>query len=249
MKGDPVALILTNDRANRAREFLKAAEFFSERHGFGWERVHALHEVADVLSPAQRYERESVGQLAIFAHGTPNALVRPGRFGVDARVVRQARPKIISPETFVNAWYPVLMDGALLSLAACLCSRDPKWYRVSIAGHDFSSWGPRAYQDGGMKSLAALLARLFAARGRRVKVRGHGAAGHTIYQALLREHDGMDKNGLGRSLFGMTFPGEKPTRRMRRAWQRIVKGKLAAEWLLGLRSTSAIIDEIQGCMP
>jgi len=25
MKGDPVALILTNDRANRAREFLKAA--------------------------------------------------------------------------------------------------------------------------------------------------------------------------------------------------------------------------------
>lgn len=251
MNGSPYALLLTDDRPARANEFRKAALDFLAFYGLGLDRLHECDSVGDITAPTMpppepTLADESVSHLAVFGHGTPNGFFRPGRWGVDARPRRHDRPRYISPQVFARAWAPKLTNDALISLACCLCSRAPKWRRIQLFGRDISAWAPQAYRDGGLKSVAAVLTRAFALYNKHgVAVRGHCAAGHTTYQALLREHRAHDEQGLGRSLFGMVFPGVEPTWPAMRRWQRIVKGDLARAYLLNLRTETQIINEIR----
>jgi hypothetical protein len=240
-----VGFYLTRDRPNRAKEFKDAAKWWKEEA----ENVvlHELDMAPDFFDVADSLDDGSVGQLAVFAHGTSKALGRPGRFGLDMRAVRRRPPHVYSEMDFAELWAPKLVDGALISLGACLCSRDPKWYRVQLWGRDLSSWSAKSYERGGSMSFAARLAQAFKAYSRRVKVRGHCAAGHTIHQALLREHTGEAPKG--RPLFGIVHGmGIVPERPLRRQWQREVKGELAARWLLGINDgeTVRVIKERLG---
>ncbi len=232
-----VGFYLTKDRPNRARTFREASIWW-KKHAEGV-ALQDLFDAKQLMDTADGFEDKSVGQLAIFAHGTPTALGRPGRFGLDVRAIRRHPPLVYSPDDFAEHWAPKLVDGALISLAACLCSRDPKWYRVQLWGRDLSSWSAKSYEWGGSMSFAARLAQAFKAQGKRVKVRGHCAAGHTIHQALLREHTGDAPRG--RALFGIVHGvGIVPERQLRRQWQRVVKGELAARWLLGINDGETV---------
>jgi hypothetical protein len=118
---------------------------------------------------------------------------------------------------------------------------------VQLWGRDLSAWSAKSYERGGAKSFAARLAQAFSRRGRRVRVRGHCAAGHTIHQALLREH--MGDAPKGRPLFGIVHGmGIVPEAHLRRQWQREVRGRLAARWLLGINDgeTLRVIKERLG---
>jgi hypothetical protein len=231
-----VGFYLTKDSLRRARTFRDAAQWWKDNaEGVVLQDFFDAHQFLEV---ADCFDDKSVSQLAVFAHGTPTALGRPGRFGLDVRAIRHRPPVVYSVEEFAEHWAPKLVDGALISLAACLCARDPKWYRVQLWGRDFSAWSAKSYEKGGSLSFSSKLARAFRGQGRRVKVRGHCAAGHTIHQALLREHTG---DGRGRALFGIVHgDGVVPERPLRRQWQRVVKGELAARWLLGINDGETV---------
>jgi hypothetical protein len=108
-----------------------------------------------------------------------------------------------------------------------------------------SAWSPKSYEDGGSKSVAAQLVRAFEtfAPKRGVEVRGHCAAGHTIYQALLRSHLYSDHEGMGRSLFQLAGCHNTPEARKR--WQSVVRGELAAKWLCGV---GGALHEVKGAV-
>lgn len=238
-----VGFFLTNDRPNRAREFRKAAEWWKDHLEVEGATLHELATGSDFIDLAESFDDASISQLAVFAHGSPVGLGRPGRIGLDVRPGRRQPPVRYSEADFAEVWAPKLVDGSLISLAACLCSRDPKWYRVQLWGKDFSAWSSKSYERGGSKSFAARLAMAFRDRGRKVRVRGHCAAGHTIYQALLREH--LGDAPTGRPLFGMVHgTGIVPERPLRNQWQKVVKGELAARWLLGINDGKTL-EEIK----
>jgi len=215
--------------------------------------LFGIRSAEDMLTPAEMFEDRSVRQIAVFSHGTTTGVGKPGRWGIDTRPVRwdemRFGGRFISPSDFAEVWAPKLdKQGSepIISLGACLCSRAPRWYRIQLWGRDFSSWGPKAYRPGGQKSMANVLCEAFHHAGRRVRVRGHCAAGHTIWQALLREH--ITGRPVGESLFSMTMPpGTEPTLVQRRKWQRYVKGDLAAKFLLDL-DTPVAMDEIRHLM-
>lgn len=235
-----VALYLQNDRPARAEEFAKAAEWYIEKHGGRMSDAWPIYSTRDMLEVSKQYEKTEVTHLGVFAHGTPETFGRPGRFGVSTINA----PKYESLASFAGLWGPVLAQDALVSLGCCLCSRDPKWYRIKLWGKDVSAWSPKSYEDGGSRSVAAQLVRAFEAvvPRRGIEVRGHCAAGHTIRQALLRSHLYSDAEGLGRSLFGIL--GRENTPEERRLWQKVVKGELAARWLCGVSS----VGEIRGVL-
>lgn len=235
-----VALYLQNDRPARAEEFEKAAVFFLDGHRGNPSDMWPVYSSRDLLEPAKLYEPQSVTHLGIFAHGTPETFGRPGRFGVSTI----ASPKYETLASFAALWGPLLAPNAILSLGCCLCSRDPKWYRIQLWGKDVSAWSPKSYEDGGSRSVAAQLVRAFEsfAPKRGIEVRGHCAAGHTIYQALLRSHLYSDHDGLGKSLFGLV--GCDQTAEARKRWQAAVKGPLAARWLCGVSSLKEIREAL-----
>lgn len=248
----PVGLLLVNDpnKKKRAR-FREACEWWSSVAGVAWSRIHEVSDLDDMLTPASKYPEGSVSQLAIFGHGIPEAIMRPGKFGIEVRNLRLEKfPKrFVSPSGFVEEWHHALHEDSLVSLACCLASRDPAWHRNMLLQKfkvDPSEWGPGAFQDGGHQSIAAHLARAFAAYGRRVVVRGHCAAGDTIHQALIREHRATDGGGMGRSLWGKVFGPVLPDKAQRDAWHAAVKGEVAAKWLLGLTPIEETIREVMG---
>jgi hypothetical protein len=197
---------------------------------------------ADMTSPASSIPERGLEQLAIFCHGTTTSLGKPGRWGIDTRQARWGHGQIISPAEFATAWAPKLAQGALISLAACLCGRSRHWYLTKLYGKAFSPWGQESYEDGGATSLAIQLTRALVAAGAMVKVRAHCAAGHTTHQALLREF--RPRLGIGLSLFRMVVGPTMPwTLKLRNKWQALVKGELAERWLLGDADVAADIKD------
>jgi len=246
----PVGLLLVNESNKKKRERFRAAcEWWSEQACVPWSRIHEVNDLDDMLTPATQYPVGSVSQLAVFGHGIPEAFMRPGKFGVELRERRLEKfPKLfVSPRGFTEEWGRPMREGALVSLACCLTSRDPAWYRNRLFQKfkvDPSEWGPGAFADGGYQSAAAHLCRAFAAVGRHVTVRGHCAAGDTIAQALIREHVVGDGDAMGRSLWGRVFGPVVPDKPHRDAWHEAVKGEVAARWLLGLATTEETIRTV-----
>jgi len=223
-----IGLFLSDD----SDEFPERAAAWSTQSGAV---CFPVHQGQDMVAPAANLPPRSVEQLSVFAHGTTCALGKPGRFGVDLRPARQLREGVLSPDEFTAAWGPVLTQGALVSLAACLCARSQHWYLQGrfgkVAATYASPWGQESYESGGATSLAARLVSSFSREGVTVHVRGHCAAGHCTRQALLRDF-APGRNGL--SLFRLVLGTNlKWTRKARNLWQSVVKGQLAERWLLG----------------
>lgn len=237
---DSVGLYLTGD----SPEFERAARWWTERaqHSI----AHGFDSTSGMLRPARQYADKSLNRLVVFAHGTTTGLGRPGKWGVDTRPARWGRPggRFISPDDFAAAWAPKLAPGALVALAACLCSRSPHWYLIKLYGSAVSPWGPEAYRSGGARSTSAAICAAFLEQGRRVRVRGHCAAGHTIHQALIRQHEPGEAKGT--SLFEIVHGHDfAPTPAARRTWQDVVKGELAASYLLGMGAELHLLDRIR----
>ena len=134
----------------------------------------------------------------------------------------------------------VLSDDPLISLAACMCSRSPRWYLLQRYGTVGSDWGPRAYQPGGLASFSARLRDALQDHGMWARVRGHRAAGHASALALLAQHSGMAGTQC-ETLFGRALGGIEPTAATRRWWIKTVTGLLAQRWLMGDDSVEAEI--------
>ena len=245
-----VGLVLANDSA----EFRRAAEWWEQQTDPAKVdvRLHPISSAKHMVDASDAYASESVARLVVFAHGTTNCFGKPGKWGVDTRPARWASSAFIAPAVFARAWAPVLEPDALVSLACCLCSRSPHWYLTKVYGSVISPWGPEAYRDGGLRSPAAQLALSLASEGRNLRVRGHCAAGHTIQQALLREHLASVDNGLGRSLFQKLRGASAAANRVdRNLWQKVVRGNLAASWLLGLddrKTEREVVDRLAGLL-
>jgi len=200
----------------------------------------------DMVSPASSIPERGLEQLAIFCHGTTTSLGKPGQWGIDTRQACWGHGQIISPADFAEAWAPKLAQGALVSLAACLCGRSQHWYLArrfgKLVATYASPWGAESYEDGGATSLAIQLMRAFVASNAMIKIRAHCAAGHTTHQALLREF--RPRLGIGLSLFRMVLGPTTPwSIRLRNKWQALVKGELAERWLLGDADVAAEIKK------
>lgn len=123
-------------------------------------------------------------------------------------------------------------DRLDVSLAACLCSRSPRWFLRHLYGRNIGSdWGPRAYLPGGQASFSARLRDFLWYHGVFARVRGHRASGHATALALLAEHRGF-ATSLCATLFQRALPELEPTLLNRRRWVRLVTGDLARRWLM-----------------
>ncbi len=181
---------------------------------------------------------ELIDHLVIAGHGGSTWLL-DDEHGVTTGKPRH-RGQVSVPE-FVDAWSPILSKKPLISLAACMCSRSPRWFlrwRWQTVGSD---WGRRAYLPGGQASISARIRDELWWRGHYADVRGHRAAGHASALALLAHHCD-DAAGACEPLFALALPGVAPTLVVRRRWVRLVTGQLAARWLLG---DDSVVEEIR----
>jgi hypothetical protein len=235
------ALLLANDKPARAARFAQAAQAWCAATGTPTAHVFRFGTAAEMVDPADLCPMEEISHLAIFSHGSPWGFGRPGRFGVETRAnrLRTFAPDgalaFVSLDDFADAWRPCLAQGAVVSLAACLCGRAP---------HEGGVWGPGGYESGGEGSVASLLAILM---GKGIEVRAHVAAGDTTNQALLRSFTrGVGTRGV--SLYRLCYPTTTPTLKMRRAWQKAVRGYRATRYLLDLCSLDLLRSEIISSM-
>ena len=172
---------------------------------------------------------ESVDHLVISAHGGSTWLL-DDEYGVTTR--GPAHRGQVPTYELAEALAPVLTAHPIISLAACMCSRSPRWYLRQRWGTVGSDWGRRAYLPGGQASLSARLRDGLQWHGIWARVRGHRAAGHASALALLAEHSGLAGTPC-ETLYGRALPDIEPTGRVRRWWTRTVTGQLAQRWLMG----------------
>lgn len=182
---------------------------------------------------------ELIDHLVIAGHGGSTWLL-DDEHGVTTGRVRHDDQ--VTVDDLIDAWSPALAQEPLLSLAACMCSRSPRWYlRWRWAEAVGSDWGRRAYLPGGQASISARIRDQLWWHGHYAEVRGKRGSGHASGCALLARHRG--EAGLAcQSLFGLVFPGVEPTGPVRRRWVRLVTGELAARWLLG---DDSVVEEIR----
>ncbi len=177
--------------------------------------------------------------VAIVAHGGPEWLLNSSR-GVHVRSSSTTRGQVTVVELAEVLSRVLGGDSPLVSLCSCLCSRSPRWYLLEQLGYAGNDWGAAAYRPGGERSFSATLRDELLARGvAGVRVRGHGTVGHVTNNPILREH-GPAAGVAGETLFGLAFPELEPTAAARRQWVELVRGELAARWLLG--DDSALVD-------
>lgn len=183
---------------------------------------------------------EPIDRLVIVGHGGTTWLLHSRR-GVTMRP-RATHRRQVSVYDVARAWAPSMADGALISLAACLCLRSPRWWLRGQLGRVVSAWGRRGYMPGGRASIGNRLHAAFHWRGSRVAIHGHRAAGHATRLAILARIDGTVGTRC-EPLFQLALPEVEPTRAARRRWVDLVTGELAERWLLGDRGVEG---EIRG---
>ena len=180
-----------------------------------------------------------IDHLVLAAHGGPSWLLSSRR-GVTTGEPRH--PDQVGVWELAAAWAPVLSHEPLISLAACLCSRSPRWWLRRRWGRDYGSdWGARAYLPGGEASFSARLRDYLSWHGLVPRVRGHRAAGHASALALLAEHRWPAAEPCV-PLWQIVHGDLEPTLARRRRWVRLVTGRLAERWLLG---DDAVVAEIR----
>jgi hypothetical protein len=207
------------------------------------DEVHAVSSGRELLELGAQLAGDDgppIDHLVIAGHGG-TTWVLDDEHGVTTGAPR--RHDQVGVYELTAAWSPSLARLPLVSLAACMCSRSPRWYlEHRLGGRDIGSdWGPRAYQPGGQASLSARLRDALVWHGHSPRVRGHRAAGHATALALLAEH-AFPAASPCTPLFALACPGQRPTLRMRRRWVREVTGELAQRWLLGDDSVVAEIS-------
>jgi hypothetical protein len=222
-----VAAWLDRGRRGDRRVFRRVAEL----SGAAPEDIYPVATGAELLELGRHLTgADPVGQLVVAAHGGPDWLLHH-RLGVTTHPRSGSGVQVTTSE-LVRAWSPVLAEEPLISLAACLCSRSPRWWLRAHVGHVASAWGRRSYLPGGEASLSARLRDALHWHGHYARVRGHRAAGHASRLALLAEHSGAA--GLRcEPLWQRVHGSLEPTRRRRRRWVGLVTGDLAERWLLG----------------
>ena len=211
----------------RRREFLRVADEEAERLSC---TPYPAHTGQQLIELGQRAP-DGIDHLALICHGSTTGLLRPGN-GSGVHTWKSNRPRLVSVGEFANVWAPKLRSGALISLCACLCGRDPAWYLRRLFGFLPKSWGPRSFKSGGKRSFSSRLRDAFLDAGLPVVIRSHTAVGHVTRLPLLREHQGVE-GSEGQALFAQCFPNLEPTWPNRRKWIRTVRGELARDWLMG----------------
>jgi len=242
-----VIFLPKDPRPAREREFHKVAmDEFAELDCIGIASIPALtgsdliNAAASTQAQLHHEGLEYLDHLAMIMHGSTTGLLRPGS-GYGLHSSASSPPRLYSVHEFARAWAPVLADGALISLCACLTARDPAWYLRQIFGSLPSSWGPRSYRPGGTRSFAGRMRDAFVRLGRNVRIRAHTVVGHVTGSPMLREFRPV-VGEPGQPLFQIALPMLSPTLANRRKWVRVVRGQLARDWIMGDDST---VDRIR----
>jgi hypothetical protein len=189
-----------------------------------------LHTGREFVELAARFDRHSVDQVVVCAHGGPDWLLHPRTgIAINARFPELGQVDIAAA---VAAWSPVMTHKVLWSLCACLCARSPAWWLRRFVGYVGSTWGPRSYQRGGQASFAARLRDMLVWYSHDPDVRAHRTAGDLVGNPILSQHTGPAA-ALSWPLCALALPEVPVTIGFRRWWVRTVKGKLAERWLLG----------------
>jgi hypothetical protein len=191
--------------------------------------VHSVEDGDDLLE-VLKDQTDTFDHVVIAGHGGTTWLL-DDEYGVTTG--DPIRGGQIGVHELAKALTRVTQDGVLISLAACLCSRSPRWFLLHRFGRSIGSdWGPRAYLPGGQASFSARLRDYMRWYGVAARVRGHRAAGHATALSLLAEHSGIP-GSLCETLFQRALLGVEPTILVRRKWVKSVTGDLAQRWLMG----------------
>jgi len=167
--GDSVAFI------TGARDI--AANLSADRESF--------ESAADIRTILERRPDNTLSQLLLFAHGSPqwwgqgrNEGAGHARgTGVSLYYRRDFFPEVMKLSTFINIAGPKLVDNAIISLCACSCGRNPNSRRTDDNDRRL---------NGGTHSFAALLRDGMAQAGKPVQVRAHTTPGHATANANTR---------------------------------------------------------------
>ena len=191
--------------------------------------VVPLHSGEALVALAHEFDDRSVDHLVIAAHGGTTWIL-DDKFGLTTGKVKYAGQAAVSK--FARAWARKMTLSPLVSLAACMCSRAPRWWLQRKFGYIGSDWGARGYLPGGQASLSARIRDLLIWNGVFPQVRGHRTSGHTTKNPVLAVHAGNAGTAC-RSWWSLENPGLEPTARERRAWVRAKQGQASEDWLMG----------------
>lgn len=183
----------------------------------------------ELVELADTYPDGYVEHLVIAAHGGPTWILddEHGLTTGDAR-----KPGQETVWVFSKAWAPKLTKTPLISLAACLCSRSPRWFLRRKWDYLGSDWGRRGYLPGGQASISARIRDYLIWHRCFAEVRGHRTAGHATYNPILARHADFAGKAC-ESWWALENPGKDPTLSERRAWVSEKQGQPAEDWLLG----------------
>jgi len=192
-------------------------------------RIAGVHSGEELVALAYELEDMSIDHLVIAAHGGPTWILDE-QYGITTGRAMHAGQ--VSVSQFARTWAPKLTTTPLISLAACMCSRAPRWFLLKKFGYLGSDWGARGYLPGGEASLSARIRDYLIWYHVYPEVRGHRTSGHTTYNPILAVHDGY-AGRLCRSWWSIENPGAEPSLAARRRWVRERQGQPAEDWLMG----------------
>ena len=211
---------LQDPNPNKQAEFDRVAGDLSIKYG---EAARGAYCGEQLLHIADAYDDFEVEHLIAVCHGFSTRLLS-GTAGV--HVTQHKPPAVVSLDAFVRAWEPKLTKDCRISLCACMCGRDP--YGLD----DY--WAPSSHADGGTKSFAGKLRDAMLDHGVRAEVRSHTNPGHVLNNPCGRVFLPV-RGAPGRSLFNMSVGdklGVKRTWKSARQFNELVKGAIAARWIL-----------------
>lgn len=195
--------------------------------------AHGVSSGEQMLRVADFFDPEEVDHLIVVAHGFSTRLLC-SKAGV--HVSQHRPPAVVGLDVFARVWEPKLTKDCRVSLAACMCGRDP----YGLADY----WAPSSHADGGTLSFAGKLRDALLDRGVRAEVRAHVNAGHVTNNPCGRAF--LPTRGtMGRALFSTSVGDKlnvKPTWSTARKFNALVKGDLATRWMLF--EDAGLVDEI-----
>ena len=208
--------------------------------------VKSVSSGLELVELVTKHRGAGFDHVVIAGHGGTTWIL-DDEFGVTTGFPTRAPLQVMIDE-LAHALSMATVDGVLVSLAACLCSRSPTWLlKQKFGARIGSDWGPRAYLPGGQASFSARLRDRLCFFDRMSRVRGHRASGHASALALLAQHTGNANLGPGsacETLFQRSLPDVNPGLSVRRWWAKNITGELAQRWLMGDDSVEEEIAQL-----
>ncbi|MBI5880900.1 hypothetical protein HZB90_02100, partial [archaeon] len=225
--GNAETVIIYGAEGEGSSEFISQARRLS---GLFNAKKYPAKNAQDIMDAIKKHGK--IGRLILVSHGSRAGWLRPGTSGV--RVGPDALPTFVSVDTLAKELAPRLVDGSIISLAACSTASEHG---------EPPGWEPPLFGPGGANGFAGKLRDALSAQpgiATGIDIRGHTTVGHTTENPAVRHFPvGADKAGKpGISVLDEQW-GAGAYKDRSLEWNHFFQGEKAEAWLIGGPASAA----------